>query len=88
VARDSSALAYSRWALEATLDEDGSGMSGARVVVEVDGHRWPTEWDPEAGCLRWRPAAPPASGGHHARIAAADRAGQCDEHAAEFIVQR
>jgi hypothetical protein len=88
VARDSSALPYSRWALEATLDEDGSGVSARESWIEVDGHRVPTEWDPEAGCLRWRPAAPPASGGHHARIVAADRAGNVTSHAAEFSVQR
>jgi murein DD-endopeptidase MepM/ murein hydrolase activator NlpD len=88
VARDSSALAYSRWALEATLDENGSGVSARESWIEVDGHRVPTEWDPEAGCLRWRPAAPPASGGHHARIVAADRAGNVTSYAAEFSVQR
>ena len=88
VARDSSALAYSRWALEATLDEDGSSVSARDSWIEVDGHRVPTEWDPEAGCLRWRPAAPPASGRHHARIVAADRAGDVMSHAAEFRVQR
>jgi hypothetical protein len=88
VARDSSALAYSRWALEATLNEDGSGVSARESWLEVDGHRVPTEWDPEAGCLRWRPAAPPASGGHQARIVAADRAGNVTSYAAEFSVQR
>ena len=88
VARDSSALAYSRWALEATLDEDGSGVSARDSWIEVDGHRVASEWDPEAGCLRWRPAAPPTSGGHHARIAAADRAGNVTSYAADFIVQR
>jgi len=88
VTRDSSALAYSRWALEATLDEDGSGVSARDSWIEVDGHRVPTEWDPEAGRLRWRPAAPPASGRHHARIVAADRAGNVTSAAAEFSVQR
>jgi murein DD-endopeptidase MepM/ murein hydrolase activator NlpD len=88
VARDSSALPYSRWALEATLDENGSGVSARDSWIEVDGHRLPTEWDPEAGCLRWRPATPPASGGHHARIVAADHAGNVTSHAEEFSVQR
>jgi len=88
VARDSSALPYSRWALEATLDENGSGVSARDSWIEVDGHRVPTEWDPEAGCLRWRPAVPPAAGGHHARIVAADRAGNVTSQAADFSVQR
>jgi hypothetical protein len=88
VARDSSALAYSRWALEATLDDDGSGVSARDSWIEVDGHRVATEWDPEAGCLRWRPKAAPASGAHHARIVAADHAGNVTIHAEEFSVQR
>ncbi len=88
VAGDTSALPYSRWALEATLEEEGSGISARDSWIEVDGRRVPTEWDPEAGCLRWRPAAAPSSGDHRARIVAADRAGNVTSHAAEFSVRR
>ncbi len=73
--RDSAALPYSRWALEATIDEAGSGLSARDSWIEVDGRRVPTEWDPEAGCLRWRPANAPPPGDHRVRIVAADRAG-------------
>jgi hypothetical protein len=73
--RDSTGLPYSRWSLEATLDEAGSGVSARDSWIEVDGRRVATEWDPEAGCLRWRPAAVPPPGGHRVRIVAADRAG-------------
>lgn len=73
--RDSSGLPYGRWAVEATLEEAGSGVSARESWLEIDGRRVPTEWDPEAGCLRWRPASVPAPGEHRLRIVTADRAG-------------
>ncbi len=73
--RDSAGLPYSRWALQATIDEAGSGLSARDSWIEVDGRRVPTEWDSEAGCLRWRPANVPPPGDHRVRIVAADRAG-------------
>ena len=66
---------YSRWAVEASLVEEGSGLDPRASWIEVDGARVPTEWDPEAGRLRWRPVRPPASGTHEILIVASDRAG-------------
>jgi hypothetical protein len=88
VARDSTARPYSRWALEATLEEAGSGVSARASWIEVDGRRVPTEWDPEAGCLRWRPVAAPAPGEHRVRIVAADRAGNVAGVDAELSIKR
>jgi hypothetical protein len=69
---------YSRWALEASVMENGSGLDARASWFEVDGARVPTEWDPESGCLRWRPARPPARGLHRVRIVASDRAGNVE----------
>jgi hypothetical protein len=66
---------YSRWALEATVRDEGSGVDATASWIEVDGRRVPTEWDAEAGRLRWRPAAPPSAGTHDVLVVAADRAG-------------
>lgn len=66
---------YSRWALEAAVTEEGSGVDARGSWLEVDGARVPTEWDPEAGRLRWRPARPPRRGAHQVLVVAADRAG-------------
>ena len=88
VARDSTARPYSRWAVEATLEEAGSGVSARDSWIEVDGRRVPTEWDPEAGCLRWRPVARPAPGEHRVRIVAEDRAGNVASLDAELSLPR
>jgi len=74
-ARTASAHPYSRWAVEAKVTEDGSGIDTRASWFEVDGRRVPTEWDPEAGRLRWRPAQPPKRGKHAVVIIATDRSG-------------
>lgn len=66
---------YSRWAVEASVIEEGSGVDARNSWFEVDRRRVPTEWDPEAGCLRWRPARPPARGKHAVLIVARDKSG-------------
>jgi hypothetical protein len=66
---------YSRWAVEAKVMENGSGIDTRASWFEVDGRRVPTEWDPEAGRLRWRPARPPKRGKHSVLIVATDRSG-------------
>jgi len=66
---------YSRWAAEASVVEKGSGVDPRASWIEVDSVRVPTEWDPEAGRLRWRPVKPPGRGTHAVLIVAADRAG-------------
>ncbi|HEU4724354.1 MAG TPA: M23 family metallopeptidase [Candidatus Eisenbacteria bacterium] len=66
---------YSRWAVEVSVADAESGVDGSKSYVEVDGRRVPSEWDPEAGVLRWRPLAPPAPGSHVVGVVATDRAG-------------
>ena len=77
---------YSRWAVEASVSESGSGLDPRASWLEVDGARVPTEWDPEAGRLRWRPAAPLAPGTHDVVIVASDRAGNGARVPARFRV--
>ncbi len=66
---------YSRWAVEASVSDEGSGVDAGESYFEIDGRKAPTEWDPDAGRLRWRPAKPPARGKHTFVLVAADRAG-------------
>ncbi|HET9952489.1 MAG TPA: hypothetical protein VFS09_11915 [Candidatus Eisenbacteria bacterium] len=79
---------YSRWAVEASVIETGSGVDARTSWLEVDGARVPTEWDPEAGRLRWRPVAPPAGGTHELLIVATDRAGNQARVPGRFRVGR
>lgn len=74
-ARTGPSRPYSRWAVEASVVEDGSGIDTRSSWFEVDGRRVPTEWDPEAGRLRWRPARVPKHGKHTVLIVATDRSG-------------
>jgi hypothetical protein len=73
--RRSSPGPYSNWSLEAAVEEAGSGIDTRASWLEVDGRRVPTEWDPEAGRLRWRPIGPPSEGIHRVVIVVTDRAG-------------
>ncbi|HMI30681.1 MAG TPA: M23 family metallopeptidase [Candidatus Limnocylindrales bacterium] len=73
--RTARVLPYSRWAVEASVVEFGSGIDTRSSWFEVDGRRVPTEWDPEKGRLRWRPAQPPGRGKHAVLIVATDRSG-------------
>jgi len=66
---------YSRWALEARVAEEGSGVDRRGSWFEVDGQRRPAEWDDEAGVLRWRPLRPPRRGTHRVIAVVRDRAG-------------
>ena len=75
---------YSRWAVEASVVEEGSGVDARASWIEVDGARVPTEWDPEAGRLRWRPAKPPGRGTHTVLIVAADHAGNATRKQGRF----
>jgi murein DD-endopeptidase MepM/ murein hydrolase activator NlpD len=77
---------YSRWSVEASVIESESGLDPRASWLEVDGARVPTEWDPEAGRLRWRPVAPLAPGAHDAVIVASDRAGNEARLPARFRV--
>jgi hypothetical protein len=75
---------YSRWAVEATVVERGSGLDSRAAYFEVDGRRVPTEWDAEERILRWRPARRPAAGSHRLRIVATDKAGNRAETTVRF----
>jgi hypothetical protein len=77
---------YSTWALEAHVSETGSGVNARDSYLAVDGRRVPTEWDPEAGVLRWRPVAPPARGSHRVLVVATDRAGLVARTRGGFVV--
>jgi len=83
-ARNAAAGPYNRWAVEATVTEHGSGVDTRASWFEVDGRRVPTEWDPEAGRLRWRPARPPGRGKHSVLIVATDRSGNQTRTRASF----
>jgi hypothetical protein len=73
--RGSSTGPYSRWSLETSVSENGSGVDPRGCNYTVDGERVAVEWDPEASVLRWRPLVPPDPGTHDITILAADRAG-------------
>jgi len=75
---------YSRWAVEASVIEAGSGIDTRSSWFEIDGRRVPTEWDPEAGRLRWRPARPPKRGKHAVLIVATDHSGNTTRTRASF----
>jgi hypothetical protein len=80
------AAPYDRWALEARLREEGSGVDARASYFEVDGARVPTEWDAEERTLRWRPHRRPKSGSHAFEVVATDRAGNVGRRAGTFVL--
>jgi murein DD-endopeptidase MepM/ murein hydrolase activator NlpD len=85
-ARAAASGSYSRWALEARLAEEGSGVDTRATAFEVDGARVPSEWDAEERTLRWRPRVPPAAGRHSFTVVAADRAGNTARSSGSFVI--
>ncbi|MGH7742767.1 MAG: hypothetical protein ACRENS_12190, partial [Candidatus Eiseniibacteriota bacterium] len=81
-----SAALYSRWALEARLAEQGSGVSARASGFMVDGRKRPTEWDAVDRKLRWKPRTPPAAGTHHYVVVAVDRAGNERRVSGTFVI--
>jgi hypothetical protein len=77
---------YSRWALEARLEERGSGVEARETYFEIDGRRVPSEWDGEARTLRWRPRVPPARGQHRYLVIARDRCGNVARRGGTFVL--
>jgi hypothetical protein len=77
---------YNRWALEARVSEDGSGLDPRASYFEVDGVRVPSEWDAENRTLRWRPRVPPAVGTHRFTVTATDRAGNVGRSTGSFVI--
>jgi hypothetical protein len=85
-ARGAGAGPVARWALEAGIAEEGSGVDARASYFVVDGRRVPSEWDAVASTLRWRPLRPPLSGRHELEIVAADRAGNVRRRHAGFVL--
>ncbi len=85
-ARHPAAGPYPRWALEARLTEEGSGVDGRASRFEVGGRRVPSEWDAEERILRWRPRRVPGKGVHRYAIIAVDRAGNERRAAGRFVI--
>jgi hypothetical protein len=77
---------YSRWALEARLEDHGSEVDARASCFVVDGKRVPSEWDDDASTLRWRPLAPPGRGSHRFRVLAVDRAGNQRSSSGTFVL--
>ena len=78
--------AYSTWSLTARVLDRASGVSGSSSGFTVDGTRVPTEWDAEAGLLRWRPLAAPSAGRHEYSVEAVDRAGNRTVRTGTFVI--
>jgi hypothetical protein len=78
--------AYPRWAAEAVIAESGSGLDARGSYFTVDGKRVPTEWDPEASVLRWRPLQRLKKGTHELTIVAADRTGNARIRSTTFVL--
>jgi hypothetical protein len=78
--------AYSTWALTARVVDRTSGVAGRASGFTVDGARVPTEWDPEARVLRWRPGTAPTPGTHPWRVEAVDRCGNRSEKRGVFVI--
>jgi len=78
--------AYNRWAIEARITEQGSGLDARASYLIVDGKRMATEWDSEARVLRWRPRRVPAAGRHRVTVVAVDRAGNQTRTPGSFVL--
>jgi hypothetical protein len=85
-ARGAGGRPYSTWSLRARVVDRASGVAARRSTLVVDGARVPTEWDAEAGVLRWRPLARPAPGRHEVRVEAFDRAGNRTVRRGVFVI--
>lgn len=82
----SSASPYSRWALEARIEEQGSGVNARASGFTVDGRRRPTEWDAVDRKLRWKPRTPPSAGTHRYSVIAVDKAGNQRRVSGTFVI--
>ncbi len=75
-----------RWALEARVTEEGSGVDARASYFVVDGRRVPSEWDGVVNTLRWCPLRPPASGRHELEIVVTDRARNVRRRHGDFVL--
>lgn len=78
---------YSRWALEARVREEGSGVDSRGSWIEIDGRRQPAEWDGEKEVLRWRPPRAPKAGTHRFTVVVRDHAGNERRASGRFVMQ-
>jgi hypothetical protein len=84
--RHAAATPYSHWALEARLDDAGSGIDPRTSHFVVGGRSRPSEWDGSVGLLRWRPLRRPSKGTHRYEVVAVDRAGNVTRRGATFVI--
>ncbi len=61
--------------LRARVRDSESGFREDDLTFFVDGRQVPSEWDPDAGDLRYAPRSPLAAGKHTLAVEARDRAG-------------
>jgi hypothetical protein len=84
--RAAAAGPYPRWALEAHIGEQGSGVVVRDSHFIVDGRRVASEWDAVESTLRWRPPRAPAGGRHKVEVVVADRAGNVGRRHGTFVL--
>ena len=84
--RHAAATPYSHWALEARLEDAGSGIDPRTSHFVVGGRSRPSEWDGSVELLRWRPLRKPAKGTHRYEVVAVDRAGNVTRRSATFVI--
>jgi hypothetical protein len=77
---------YSTWALTARAHDRLSGIDTRASAFVVDGARVPTEFDPDAQVLRWRPRSAPKSGRHTWRLDVSDHAGNHTVRSGVFVI--
>jgi hypothetical protein len=80
------ATAYPLWELTAHAADATSGIDGRHSFFTVDGTHVPTEWDPEAKVLRWRPHESPRPGKHPYRVEVMDLAGNRTVKHGAFVI--
>ena len=78
---------YSRWALEASIVDRGSGLDVRGTHFIVDGRQVPSEYDVDMSLLRWRPNPRPAPGRHTYEVVATDRAGNVSRATGGFVIR-
>jgi hypothetical protein len=80
------AAAYPQWELTTHVADRVSGIDGRHSFLSVDEARVPTEWDPEARLLRWRPYRAPRPGRHPYRVEVVDQAGNRTVKHGAFVI--
>jgi hypothetical protein len=84
---DSTVVKGGRPLLRARVRDRESGFFEDDVTFLIDGRRVPTEWNPDADDMRYRPRAPLSPGSHRIIAQATDRAGLKIERAVTISVR-